>query len=44
VEETKQKVKKLILEEGGLGDLFSIVEKNIKCADTLKANFDELIK
>jgi 2-polyprenyl-3-methyl-5-hydroxy-6-metoxy-1,4-benzoquinol methylase len=42
VEETKQKVKKLILENGGTEDLFSIVEHNIKCANFLTANLDEL--
>lgn len=42
VEETKQNVKKLILEKGGTEELFSIVEKNIKCANTLTANLDEL--
>ena len=44
VEETKQKVKKLILENGGTEVLFPIVDHNIKCADFLKANLDELFK
>ena len=42
VEETKQNVKNLILENGGTEDLFSIVEHNIKCANFLTANLDEL--
>lgn len=42
VEETKQRVKKLILENGGTEDLFPIVDHNIKCADFLKTNLDEL--
>jgi hypothetical protein len=42
VEETRQRVKKLILEKGGSEDLFEIVDKHIKCADTLKVNIDKL--
>lgn len=42
IEETKARVKKLILENGGTEDLFYIVEKNIKCADTLNVDIDKL--
>jgi hypothetical protein len=44
VEETKQKVKKLILENGGTENLFYIVDKNIKCSDTLNVDIDNLFK
>jgi hypothetical protein len=42
VEETRERIKKLILVNGGSEDLFPIVDRNIKCADSLKANLDEL--
>jgi hypothetical protein len=44
VEETRQMVKKLILENGGSIDLFEIVDHNIQCADCLKTDLDELFK
>jgi FtsZ-binding cell division protein ZapB len=44
VEETKQKVKTLILKHRGDESLFHIVERNIKCGDALKVDFDEIFK